>query len=421
MTDRLTRILTALLLALLPAAAAAAVYKVAEVPNVHLTDSTRFVTNPDGIISPQAQAAIDAALRSLMAGTTAEVAVVAVDDIDPDTEIDDFATDLFRRWGLGKKDNENGLLLLVAKDRRQVVIRTGYGLEGLLPDGVCGSIIRQEITPRFRAGDFDGGVAAAVGAITEIIGSPDAREEVLSRYANNADARDDSGDDLFRFYLYAAAAITVVLFIALLGTLISNRGKDDYERYRALDRLYNPTLFCLFLCLGMPVIVLIPLMIARRRARRGPHICPNCSTRMNLVDEVHDNDYLTPTQDTEERINSIDYDVWLCPNCGTTEIIPYVQRSTSFTQCPYCHARACELVSDRVLRRPTAMTEGLGRRTYRCRHCHNENHSDYNIAKLPPVVIVPGGGGRGGFGGGGFGGGSFGGGSTGGGGASGSW
>lgn len=410
------------LLICLSITAFAGVYTVDEVPNVHLTDSTRFVTNPDGILSPSAQNAIDARLRSLMAGTTAEVVAVVVDDVDPDKDIDDFATELFRKWSLGKRDNENGLLLLVAKDRREVVIRTGYGLEGLLPDGVCGSIIRSEIIPRFRVDDYDGGVAGAIDAISTIIASPEARGEVLSKYANNEGAGGGhEGDDLFRIYLIISAIISVGLLVALIATFFSSRGKDDYDRYRAYDRLYTPTLFCTFLCLGMPLIVLILLYLARKRARRGPHICPNCGTRMNLVDEEHDNDYLTPAQDTEERINSIDYDVWLCPNCGTTEILPYVQRGTAFTECPQCHSRACELVSDRIMRQPTVATPGVGVKTYRCRHCHKETYANYQIPKLPPVVIIPGGGGRGGGFGGGFGGGSFGGGGTGGGGARGSW
>ncbi|MDE7388800.1 MAG: TPM domain-containing protein [Muribaculaceae bacterium] len=403
-----------------PLTTLAASYRIADVPNVNIADSTRFVSNPDGILSPEAQAAIDASLRRLMGTTTAEVAVVAVDDIDASYEPDDFATELFRSWGLGKRDNENGLLILVVKDRRKVVIRTGYGLEGILPDGLCGSIIRSEILTRFREGDFDRGTVAGVNALTSIISDPAAAAEVRSKYANNSRASKGEGDQLFQNYLIFSAVLTAILMALFLITLIGSRGRSDYDRYRTLDRLWTPTLFCSFLCLGMPLVVLLPLMIARKHTRRGKHTCPNCGTRMNLVDEEHDNDYLTPTQDTEERINSIDYDVWLCPNCGTTEILPYVQRGNSFSECPYCHARALELVSDRVMRRPTVTTEGVGVRTYRCRHCKRETHQNYSIAKLPPVVVIPGGR-RGGFGGGSFGGGSFGGGSTGGGGASGGW
>lgn len=369
---------------------AANVYTLAQVPNVHLQDSTRFLSNPDGIISADAQQRIDARLRSLMSGTTAEVVVVAVDDIDADSDIDDFATALFRQWGIGKKDNDNGLLMLIVKDRREVVIRTGYGLEGILPDGVCGSIIRSEITPRFRQ-------------------------------ANNAAGHGVDGSALFGYYLYGCVGLSVLMLAGLIVVHSSSSRRSRYDRYQILDRLYTPYLFLSFIGLGMPLIALVPLAVMRRKLRRGAYMCSNCGARMNLVDEVHDNDYLTPAQDTEERINSIDYDVWLCPDCGETEILPYVQRSSDYTECPRCHARACRMVSDRVMRRPTVSTEGIGVRTYQCAHCHHSYHQNYSIAKLAPPVIIVGGGGHGGGRGGGFGGGSFGGGFTGGGGARGGW
>ena len=144
---------------------------------------------------------------------------------------------------------------------------------------------------------------------------------------------------------------------------------------------------------------------------------------MNKIDEEHDNDYLTPAQDTEEKLNSVDYDVWVCPNCGETDIIPFDNADSEYSVCPLCGSKACYLVSDRVIRKPTTRREGQGVKTYYCKNCHQKSQKPYDIAKVPvpPVVILPpGGGGGGGFGGG-FGGGSFGGGATGGGGASGGW
>ena len=275
---------------------AANVYTLAQVPNVHLQDSTRFLSNPDGIISADAQQRIDARLRSLMSGTTAEVVVVAVDDIDADSDIDDFATALFRQWGIGKKDNDNGLLMLIVKDRREVVIRTGYGLEGILPDGVCGSIIRSEITPRFRQGDFDGGVTGAVDAIARIITSPESRDEVLSRQANNAAGHGVDGSALFGYYLYGCVGLSVLMLAGLIVVHSSSSRRSRYDRYQILDRLYTPYLFLSFIGLGMPLIALVPLAVMRRKLRRGAYMCSNCGARMNLVDEVHDNDYLTPAQ-----------------------------------------------------------------------------------------------------------------------------
>ena len=86
---------------------------------------------------------------------------------------------------------------------------------------------------------------------------------------------------------------------------------------------------------------------------------------MNKVDEVHDNDYPTPAQDLEERINSVDYDVWLCPSCGETDIIPYVVSATPFVECDKCHARTARLVRDRIITQPIGKPSGQGRKGIR--------------------------------------------------------
>ena len=109
------RFLTVVTAAVIAFAAAAATYSVESVPNVHLADSTRFVSNPDGILSPQAEAQANALLQKLMRETSAEVACVVVDDITD--EPDDFATDLFRSWKIGKKDTYNGVLVRRRRSR----------------------------------------------------------------------------------------------------------------------------------------------------------------------------------------------------------------------------------------------------------------------------------------------------------------
>lgn len=387
-------------------------------PAVHLADSTRWVSNPDGILSAEAEAAINGQLRQLAQQTSAEFAVVVVDDLDQD--IDEFATALFRRWGLGKKDTNNGLLLIIAKDQREMVFRTGGGLEGLLPDGLLGSIIRNEIRPRFREDDYDGGVQAGVEAVSKVLSSPEGREEILSRYANDS-ADDLSGDQIFKIYLYLCALFAATMLALLIITLWHSKGKDRYGRYQSLDKIYSTELLFAFVSLGMSLVALIPLLIIRHQLRRGKHLCPNCGTRMQLVDEVHDNDFLSRAQDLEEQIGSVDYDVWLCPQCAETEIIPYIQHSRAYTECPVCHARTMRVISDRVTLEPTTRHEGIRTITRQCLNCGFQDQENRRLPKEQvPVVIIPGGGGGHG-GGGGFGGGSFGGGFTAGGGARGGW
>lgn len=96
--------------------------------------------------------------------TSNEIAVVTIDSLEGVT-IEEYAVNLFEKWGIGKAGKDNGVLLLVAIKDRQVRIEVGYGLEGALPDSLAGSIIRNEITPFFEQENYQEGVERGVEAI----------------------------------------------------------------------------------------------------------------------------------------------------------------------------------------------------------------------------------------------------------------
>lgn len=91
------------LLILMFSCVAAHAVTVDEVPNVHVADRSRYVSNPDGVLSPEAVSRIDSRLASLWQSTSAEVVVVVIGEIDPSMTPDEFATALFEKWGIGKK------------------------------------------------------------------------------------------------------------------------------------------------------------------------------------------------------------------------------------------------------------------------------------------------------------------------------
>jgi len=397
--------------------ASARTYTPADVPDVHAADRTRFLVNPDGIISPDTQARVDSLVAALRQTTTAEMSVVVIDDISDPDDIDMFATDLFSRWGLGKKDRDNGVLLLVAKDRRKAVIRTGYGAEGVLPDIVCGTILREQMFPAFRQGDYDRGVADATATIVRLLSDPDAAAELRSGLE---DADRQENQEFFTIFLVVAACIAGLMLLVLAAGIYEVRGRSRFDKYRTLAAWKPVYLILGFATLGMGMIAAVWLVALLQHWRNGRRTCPNCGTVMRKIDEVHDNDYLTPAQDIEERAGSVDYDVWLCPDCGETDILPYINRSSTMQECEACHARLARFSADRILRRATTTAQGIGVHEYTCLNCRHITRRQYTIAKTAPIVIVPLGSGGSGSGGGSFGGG-FGGGMTGGGGASGGW
>jgi uncharacterized protein len=107
---------------------------------------------------------INAVLEQHERETSNQVVVVTVPSLQG-YDIAEFANRLFRHWGLGQKDRNNGVLLLVAPNEREVWIEVGYGLEPTLTDALASTIIQAAILPSFRAGNYEAGIEAGVNAI----------------------------------------------------------------------------------------------------------------------------------------------------------------------------------------------------------------------------------------------------------------
>jgi uncharacterized protein len=122
------------------------------------------VTDDAEILSTAANERITALLADHETRTTDQVAVLTVTTLDGES-IEDFALRVFEAWQLGRKDKDNGVLVVVAPRDRRMRIEVGYGLEGRLTDLEAGRIIRNIMAPRFKAGDYDGGLEQGVEAI----------------------------------------------------------------------------------------------------------------------------------------------------------------------------------------------------------------------------------------------------------------
>lgn len=146
----------------------AARYTVEEIPNVQLADRTRYTANPDGILSEEAVRAIDFLCDTLRTGGYAEVAVVAVEEIASD-DVFSFAIDLFKQWGVGREEGDNGLGILLVEGVHEIRFVTGDGLEGVLPDAICKRIQLQYMLPHFREGNYSAGMVAGVEAVARVL------------------------------------------------------------------------------------------------------------------------------------------------------------------------------------------------------------------------------------------------------------
>jgi uncharacterized protein len=125
---------------------------------------TGRVVDDAHILSPQTVASLTQTLATLEAKTSRQLVVVTLPSLQG-YDIADYGYQLGRAWGIGQKKLDNGALLIVAPKEHRVRIEVGYGLEPILTDALSSVIIQQAILPKFRSGDFNGGVIAGVDAL----------------------------------------------------------------------------------------------------------------------------------------------------------------------------------------------------------------------------------------------------------------
>ena len=127
-----------------------------------------WVADYAGVIEPQAYQKMTGVIQELEQKTGAEIAVVTVKKLENET-IESFSVQLFKKWGIGKKGKDNGVLLIAAIEDRKVKIEVGYGLEGILPDGLCGEILDRYVIPAFKKGAFGEGLMMGTLALASVI------------------------------------------------------------------------------------------------------------------------------------------------------------------------------------------------------------------------------------------------------------
>ena len=127
-----------------------------------------YVQDRAGLLQAATVRQLEQFLSDLDRKDSTQIAILTIPSLAGES-LEGYALRVAETWGIGRKGHDNGALLLIARDERQVRIEVGYGLEDRLTDLLAGRIIDQEITPRFRSGDFDGGVLAGVQAMVDAV------------------------------------------------------------------------------------------------------------------------------------------------------------------------------------------------------------------------------------------------------------
>ena len=182
-------------------------YTVETVPNTKLINNS-YVSNPDNLISEATATQINQLLTTLEQQTTSQGAVVILNSIGEETDFN-FAQDLFKKWGVGKANKDNGLLILFIKDQRKIRLHTGLGLEGILPDAICKRIETQKMVPHFKEGNFDQGILAGVEEINKILTDPKYAEEIK----DDKPPASDVSDQAAIYFLVGVAWLVIGMII----------------------------------------------------------------------------------------------------------------------------------------------------------------------------------------------------------------
>ena len=203
-------------LALLPAGGSAAEL-------VPLPALSGRVTDLTATLDATQRGRLEAQLAAIERNRGAQVAVLLLPTTEPET-IEAFGIRLAEAWKIGHKGADNGVIVIVAKDDRRMRIEVGYGLEGAIPDAVAKRIVAERMTPRFAAGDFFGGLLAAVEALDRAIGG-DAPGAPPPRPAGGT-GQPGADTDLFPWLMAAVVAGGVLrslfgLFGALIAGLVA--------------------------------------------------------------------------------------------------------------------------------------------------------------------------------------------------------
>jgi len=302
---------------------------------VNPRSSGGWVSDGAAILTPEQTQRLERRLAELHADLDVEVLVVTVREVDLPTP-KDFATALFDDWRIGDREANNGLLVLVVTGERRMEMETGYGLEGVLPDGWLGTMQSEQMVPAFRTGDYGVGLEAGLGAI-------DAR---LRQFPD--DARLGSAGPIAERRSQVTAQVAAVGAIGGVGTLGG---------------------------LGLGGV-----LIARRRRRE--RTCDACQVYMPQLDDDDDDRHLSTGQRTEENVGSIDWIVHQCPTCQATRTFERRAWFSGYRRCERCHNRT-RSSSSVTVRHATQVSTGRVRVTERCAHCQWQTSYERTTARLP--------------------------------------
>lgn len=182
----------------------------------------RMVNDLAQMFSPQEQAALEQKLRNFNDTSSTQIAIATVSSLDGYAP-NDYAQRLAEKWGIGQKGKDNGILILIkpktGREKGEVAIAVGYGLEGVVPDAIASRIIRNEIIPAFQQGQYYAGINKAADVLIKLSGG----EYSADQYAKKA----QGGGNILFILIPIAIFILLPMFIRRKKGFTTDRNGED--------------------------------------------------------------------------------------------------------------------------------------------------------------------------------------------------
>jgi uncharacterized protein len=281
-----------------------------------------YINDFGQLLSRREEDTIRKRLIRLYNDTGVEVVVVTMNSMTSyghDGKIEPFATGLFNHWGVGNADRNNGVMVLVARNDRQMRIELGAGYDRAM-DARMQRIINREMLPEFRKNRYEKGIRQGVDALIDDLRQYSGAE--LGFWEGLYDRVDRAGDGI---------KLLIGAFLTWVGGWL---GLTSFRAWR----------------------------------RRRPRYCPLDSERMVKLSEDWEDKHLQSGQIKEESLGSVQYDVWDCPVCDHLTVEGYTRSLSRFGACRACGYKTMEGTT-MVLSHATKSNEGAKRIDYHCHHC----------------------------------------------------
>ena len=298
--------------------------QVDELPNPAAKD--QFVLDQGEILSPEQESQLNFVSETLYRDLQVDLNVVTVASVQ-EGSTKELATELFNTWEIGDPERNTGFLILLSVGDRRMEMETGYGLESVLSDGWLGAMQQQDMVPLFKQGDYGAGLMAGM-------------EEIEIRLRAKSDAvLEGAAAPAYNPHADTAESTTDSNALPIAGGTA-----------------------------GAVVLLGAGLFVRRRRRTCFEHDKP---VRMEKLSEVDDDAHLTEGEIFEEEIGSVQYDIYVCPECDAVKRFSRSMLFSGHSRCGQCGHRT-SMSSTVTLEAATYSSSGLREVTETCLHCEFE-------------------------------------------------